>query len=168
MRPRAPRALKHVRDMAPAIINEKFESVLAQGHKVITHPQLKEFHRLRIEMKKLRYACEFMAPAYDGALDSFIERTVAIQDCLGEIQDAVSTKDFIDNLFEEWKRKLVGPELVFILGELYQLQQAIADERQGKFTKIWERFASEETIGQMKQALDLLPQASATSIRGSH
>jgi CHAD domain-containing protein len=163
IRPRAPLARKRVRDLAPAIINEKFEAVVAQGHKVINNPQLKEFHRLRIQMKKLRYACEFMAPAYDGALDAFIERTVAVQDCLGEIQDAVFTKDFIDNLFEEWKSKLVGPELVFILGELYQLQRAIADERQGKFGKIWERFASAETVGQMQQALDLPQQASAMS-----
>jgi triphosphatase len=155
MRPRAPLALKLVRDMAPAIINEKFEAVVAQGHKVIANPQLKEFHRLRIQMKKLRYACEFMAPAYDGVLEPFIERTIAIQDCLGEIQDAVFTQEFIDNVFAEWKSKLVGPELVFILGELYQLQRKIADERQGKFGKIWERFASAESIEQMKELLNL-------------
>lgn len=155
IRPRAPQALKRVRDIAPTIIKEKFEAVLAQGHKVINNPHLKEFHRLRIQMKKLRYACEFMAPAYDGALDSFIAHTVVIQDCLGEIQDAVFTKDFIDNLFKEWNSKLVGPELVFILGELYQLQRGISDERQSKFIKIWERFAAGETVAQMKQALDL-------------
>jgi CHAD domain-containing protein len=122
---------------------------------VIANPQLKEFHRLRIQMKKLRYACEFMAPAYDGVLEPFIERTIAIQDCLGEIQDAVFTQEFIDNVFAEWKSKLVGPELVFILGELYQLQRKIADERQGKFGKIWERFASAESIEQMKELLNL-------------
>jgi CHAD domain-containing protein len=153
IRPRAPLALKHVRDIAPGIINEKLEAVVEQGHKVINNPQLKEFHRLRIQMKKLRYACEFMAPAYDGALDPFIERTIAIQDCLGEIQDAVFTKEFIDNLFADWKSKLVGPELVFILGELYQLQRTISDERQGKFGKIWERFASEEIITGVKSLL---------------
>ena len=155
LRPRVPLAMKLVRDIAPAIINDKFEAVIAQGHKVIANPQLKEFHRLRIQMKKLRYACEFMAPAYDGVLEPFIERTIAIQDCLGEIQDAVFTQEFIENVFTEWKRKLVGPELVFILGELYQLQRTIADERQGKFGKIWERFASAESIGQMKDILNL-------------
>lgn len=165
IRPRAPLALKPVRDIAPLIINERLEAVVAQGHKVISNPQIKEFHRLRIQMKKLRYACEFMAPAYDGALDPFIERTIAIQDCLGEIQDAVFTKDFIDNLFEEWKTKLVGPELVFILGELYQLQRTISDERQAKFGKIWERFADAETIRQIKEVLELPPprQGSGTS-----
>ena len=167
IRPRAPLALRRVRDIAPGIINEKFEAVVEQGIKVINNPQIKEFHRLRIQMKKLRYACEFMAPAFDGALDPFIERTIAIQDCLGEIQDAVFTKDFIDNLFKEWKSKLVGAELVFILGELYQLQRSISDERQGKFGKIWERFTSEETIRQIKEVLGLPPQqTSATSPAG--
>ena len=108
-------------------------------------------------MKRLRYACEFTAPAYDGALDPFIERTVDIQDCLGEIQDAVFTRGFIDSLFDDWRGKLVGPALVFIMGEIYQLQGEIVRERQGRFGQIWERFASEETIGQLNEILSMPP-----------
>lgn len=153
VRPRAPLAVKRVREVAPLIIKEKFDAAIKQGHTVIENPKLKQFHRLRIQMKRLRYACEFTAPAYDGALDPFIERTVEIQDCLGEIQDTVFTKGFIDSLFNVWRGKLVGPALVFILGEIYQLQGEIARERQGRFGNIWERFASEETIGQLKETL---------------
>lgn len=157
VRPRAPLAVKRVREVAPLIIKEKFDAAIKQGHTVIENPKLKQFHRLRIQMKRLRYACEFTAPAYDGALDPFIERTVEIQDCLGEIQDAVFTKGFIDSLFNVWRGKLVGPALVFILGEIYQLQGEIARERQGRFGKIWERFASEETIGQLNEILSMPP-----------
>ncbi|MDO9584870.1 MAG: CHAD domain-containing protein, partial [Syntrophales bacterium] len=153
VRPRAPLAVKRVREVAPLIIKEKLDAAIKQGHTVIENPKLKQFHRLRIQMKRLRYACEFTAPAYDGALDPFIERTVEIQDCLGEIQDTVFTKGFIDSLFNVWRGKLVGPALVFILGEIYQLQGEIARERQGRFGKIWERFASEETTGQLKETL---------------
>lgn len=156
-RPRAPLAVKRVREVAPLIIKEKFDAVIEQGCTVLEKPKLKQFHRLRIQMKRLRYACEFMAPAYDGALDPFIERTVDIQDCLGEIQDAVFTKGFIDSLFDVWRGKLVGPALVFILGEIYQLQEEIAREYQERFGKIWERFASEETIGQLKEILSVQP-----------
>ena len=60
-------------------------------------------------MKKLRYASEFMATAYEGTLDAFIERTVEIQDCLGELQDTVFTRKFIEGLLEDWKGKLVDP-----------------------------------------------------------
>jgi CHAD domain-containing protein len=98
-------------------------------------------------MKRLRYACEFIGPAYDGALDPFIERTVEIQDCLGEIQDTVFTREFVDSLRADWQGKLVDPDLLFILGEIYQLQAEIARRRQDQFGSIWEKFSSEETVG---------------------
>lgn len=152
-RPRAPLALKQVYEVAPQLINEKFEAVMKQGHAVLADPKLKEFHFLRIQMKKLRYACEFMSSAYEGSLDPFIERTVEIQDCLGDIQDTVFTQNFIDTLFDNWKRNIVNPTLVFVLGEIYQLQKGIAAERERQFGKIWERFAAEETTAQLKESL---------------
>jgi CHAD domain-containing protein len=104
-------------------------------------------------MKRLRYLSEFVAPAYEGALDAFIERTVEIQDCLGELQDTVFTRKFVDSLRDDWKGKLVDPDLLFILGEIYQLQAEIARERQEAFGKIWEQFSSEETVALLKEVL---------------
>ena len=153
VRPRAHLALKLISDMAPVIIRQKLDAVIKQGHAVLENPNLKQFHLLRIEMKKLRYACEFMAPAYNGVLDPFINRTVEIQDCLGEIQDTVFTREFIIFLFDDWKGKLVHPYLIFILGEIYQLQAEIAKQRQESFGKIWERFSSGETISQLEAVL---------------
>ena len=164
VRPRSPLALKLVSEVAPVIITDKFNAVIKQGMTVIKKPKLKEFHGLRIQMKRLRYACEFMAPAYAGALEPFIERTVEIQDCLGEIQDTVFTREFIDYLFDDWKGKLVNPELVFILGEIYQLQVEIANDRQKKFSKIWERFDSEETIKHIKDILPIKTTADSKNI----
>ncbi len=150
--PRATQALKLVSDIAPMIITEKFHNVIEQGCAVLENPKLKEFHRLRIQMKRLRYTCEFMAPAYDGALDPFIDRTVELQDCLGEIQDTVFTRSFIDFLRDEWKGKIVDPELLFILGEIYQLQADIERDRRERFSKIWEQFSSEETVALLREA----------------
>ena len=158
-RPRAPLAMKPVREVAPVLITEKFDAVIEQGRALLADPKLKQYHLLRIQMKRLRYACEFMAPAYDGALDSFIERTVEIQDCLGELQDTVFTRKFIDGLLEDWKGKLVDPDLLFILGEIYQLQAEIARERREAFGKIWEPFSSEETIAVLKEILHVQPKA---------
>ena len=153
LRPRSPLALKTVREVAPVLITEKFEGGIKQGRTVLEKPKLKQFHRLRIQMKKLRYASEFMAPAYDDRLDPFIERMVEIQDCLGEIQDTVFTRSFIDSLRDDWKGKLVDPELLFILGEIYQLQAHIERDRRERFGKIWEQFSSEETIALLREIL---------------
>jgi CHAD domain-containing protein len=155
LRPRQPMAGKTVDEVAPGLVIEKFDAVIKQGAAVMRDPKLKEFHRLRIQMKRLRYACEFMAPAYDGALDPFIERTVEIQDCLGELQDTVFTRSFVDSLCSGWEGKLVDPDLLFILGEIYQLQAGIARERQEAFSKTWERFSSEETAALLKEILQV-------------
>ena len=157
LRPRPSLALKLVREVAPVIITEKFDAVIEQSRALLANPKLKQYHLLRIQMKRLRYACEFMAPAYDGGLDSFIERTEEIQDCLGELQDTVFTREFIDGLFEDWKGKLVDPDLLFILGEIYQLQAEIARERREAFSKIWGPFSSEETITALKEILHVQP-----------
>lgn len=156
-RPRAPRAMKPLREVAPLFITEKFDAVIEQGRAVLAKPKLRQFHRLRIQMKRLRYACEFMGPAYDGALDLFIERTVEIQDCLGDLQDTVFTREFVDSLRADWQGKLVDPDLLFILGEVYQLQSEIARERQDQFGEIWERFSSEETIKALQEILTAQP-----------
>jgi triphosphatase len=155
--PRASLASKTVREVAPVLITEKLDAVIQQGHTQLAEPNLKEFHRLRIRMKRLRYACEFMASAYDGALDPFIERMVEIQDCLGELQDTVFTREFIDSLSNDWKGKVVDPDLFFILGEIYQLQAQIEKGRQEAFGRIWETFSSEETVTGLKEILGIKP-----------
>ncbi len=152
-RPRAPLAVKTVREVAPVLLTEKFDAVMDRGRAVLADPKLKQYHRLRIQMKRLRYLSEFVAPAYEGALDGFIDRTVEIQDCLGELQDTVFTRKFVDSLRDDWKGKLVHPDLLFILGEIYQLQAEIARERQAAFGKIWEQLSSEETVALLKAAL---------------
>ena len=153
LRPRAPLAMKAVREVAPLLISEKMDAVIEQGRAVFADPRLKQYHRLRIQMKRLRYLSEFVAPAYEGALDAFVERTVEIQDCLGELQDTVFTRKFVDSLRDDWRGKLVDPDLLFILGEIYQLQAEIARQRQEAFGKIWEQFSSEETVALLKEVL---------------
>ena len=158
-RPLAPLAAKTIREVAPVLITEKFDAVIQQGRAVLEKPKLKEFHRLRIQMKRLRYACEFMAPAYEGALDPFIDRMVGMQDCLGELQDTVFARNFIESLYDDWKGKAVHPDLLFILGEIYQLQADIARGRRDAFATIWEPFSSEGTVTLLKEILGVQPGA---------
>jgi CHAD domain-containing protein len=153
VRPRPSLALQRVREVAPVILTEKFDAVIKQGRALLADPKPKQYHLLRIQMKRLRYASEFMATAYDGALDGMIVRMVEIQDCLGELQDTVFTRKFIDGLLEDWKGKLVDADLLFILGEIYQLQSEIARERRETFGRIWNQFSSEETMMLLKNIL---------------
>ncbi|MBN1663628.1 MAG: CHAD domain-containing protein [Deltaproteobacteria bacterium] len=153
VKPRATMALKKVEDAAPEIILQKFAAVMEQGHNLSVDPKIKQYHLLRIEMKKLRYACEFLAPAYGEALNEFIEKVVSIQDCLGQLQDTVFTRQFVDYLYKDWLDRMVKPELIFILGELYQLQAQIAGQCRDRFSGIWAPFMNETSSTILKKAL---------------
>jgi CHAD domain-containing protein len=152
-KPAAALALTPVHTFASARIPELFQAVIAQGRKVLAKPKLRNFHRLRIEFKRLRYACEFVGPAYGDGLKPFIAETVKIQDCLGELQDTVFTRSLIDGLLDEWKGNVIDPRLLFLFGELYELQGELARTRQAAFREIWTRFDQETTAAELAFAL---------------
>ncbi|MFA5309913.1 MAG: CHAD domain-containing protein [Dehalococcoidales bacterium] len=139
-----PMSVKPLSEVAPQVITQKFENVMEQSRKTLAGSRLDGFHCLRIQMKRLRYAFEFMAPPYGGVFDDIIRRTVEIQDCLGALQDTVFNQKFIRDILKEWQGKLVEPDLIFILGEIYQLQGEIARQQQEHFQEIWRNFTAEQ------------------------
>jgi triphosphatase len=152
--PEIPAEMKTISQFAPEVINHDFQAVLERAQDVLVNPEMKRFHLLRIEMKKLRYATEFVAPAYGDAFVPFIRRTTEIQDCLGELQDTVFTRDFSLRLIEDVK-KSADAEVPFVLGEIYQCQAEIARERRERFSGIWSHFASPDTSGLLNQIFGL-------------
>ncbi|HEY5723490.1 MAG TPA: CHAD domain-containing protein [Allosphingosinicella sp.] len=58
-----------------------------------------EIHRLRIAIKKMRYALEFMAGLYSAKkVGKFTEGLGNIQDCLGELHDDMFERQLIDTM----------------------------------------------------------------------
>jgi CHAD domain-containing protein len=153
-RPRAPLATRRLGEVAPGVILEHFNAVIELGRKAMQRPKLKNFHKVRIEMKKLRYSCEFVAPAYGDSLEAFIEQTVHVQDCLGELQDTVFTKGFIERILNDWRGKAVDPGMLFVLGEIYELQGEIARSKQAAFDDIWREFDRRETEEALRAILE--------------
>jgi inorganic triphosphatase YgiF len=162
-RPWAPRALKTLGETAPGVIMDHFNAVVRQGRRVMQRPKPRNFHKLRIEMKKLRYACEFVAPAYGDSLAPFIEKSVAIQDCLGELQDTVFTQGFIEGILQEWRGKAVDPGMLFILGEIYQLQGEIARAKRAAFAAIWGDFDRPDLADELRAILAGKPDGAAAT-----
>lgn len=146
-----PEAVKLVKEVAPQVIMQKYASVIEQSQKTLVNPDLLQFHCLRIQMKRLRYAFEFLAPPYGGVFNDIIQQAVEIQDCLGALQDTVFNQKFIKRILKEWQGKIVEPDLIFILGEIYQLQGEIARQHKKNFLNIWQPFASEEMTKSLQQ-----------------
>ncbi len=58
-----------------------------------------DFHRLRVEAKKIRYPAEMFLNLFDDrAADAYLDRLVSIQDVLGQLNDALIARDQVGEL----------------------------------------------------------------------
>jgi CHAD domain-containing protein len=71
--------------------------VLKRGRRLeqLAYPDL---HRLRIEVKRLRYAAEFFASVLPGRAKEALRRLARLQDLLGKINDDVNAWALLDRL----------------------------------------------------------------------
>jgi triphosphatase len=95
-------------------------------------------HRLRIDFKLLRYACEFFLDVYASGARGALRGVVAFQDCLGAHQDAVVGI----GLLEALGAGLAGakPEdrgMLLVLGGLLAVKRQDAAQARAQFQEMW-------------------------------
>ena len=64
------------------------------------HPSAAELHEIRIRLKRSRYAAELARVAGGRRAEKFIEQAKAIQDILGEHQDAVVIEEYLHDVID--------------------------------------------------------------------
>ena len=97
-----------------------------------------EKHRLRVRLKKLRYAAAFLRHAFDpGQADAYIDAAAKLQEALGAINDRAVTHGLLDQLrtaahpsgAHDW---LAGALSGWLVGE--------TDRREARLDKAWRQF----------------------------
>jgi hypothetical protein len=114
---------------------------------VAAGPDPSTYHRLRIVAKRFRYALEFLSDVYPGETARLVRRTVALQDLLGDYQDANVAIARLRALSSERAAEL-GPDTVFAMGELAGRSRSAMDRlgrrvarRYGRLDgKAWKQF----------------------------
>jgi len=81
---------------------------------------IKELHRTRIQIKRLRYVLEYFSPLLAKAAHKRIKRLTGLQDALGELNDAVVGAALLSQL----------PELPEYAAALEEFQQWLAREKE--------------------------------------
>ena len=76
-------------DAAARVLRRRMARVRRRGDRLEPGSPDAELHALRIRVKRLRYALEFLAPLYPKAAARLLPRLVELQDGLGRRQDAV-------------------------------------------------------------------------------
>ena len=65
-----------------------------------------DLHRLRIGLKKLRYACEFFAPLYSKKdVGRYLKKLRGLQNHLGDLNDVANVRSVVHGLIKEKPRK---------------------------------------------------------------
>ena len=84
-----------VGDHARAVLEARYSQVRKRG-RGLDNQSAAELHRLRIAIKKFRYATDFFAGLYRGtAVGVTLRRLARLQDILGEMNDAATAPDLV-------------------------------------------------------------------------
>ncbi|GIW13903.1 MAG: hypothetical protein KatS3mg062_1342 [Tepidiforma sp.] len=133
-----------VLSVAPDLVERRYRKVRKLGDRIRKSSPPEEYHLLRIEAKKLRYALEFVGNGVYGkpALE-FSARVTALQDLLGLHQDACVAIDLLEELAATAGRRLEPPTLM-AMGMLAERYRRHAEELRARFPAVYREMRGAE------------------------
>ncbi len=131
LRPRVTRAAarRHARLVAPKIVARHWRRVAEPGKRLAPRAADAAYHAVRIRAKRARYATEFVAGLYGKPARRFQSALVALQDVLGEHQDAVVAIADLDALIAAEGERLRPETVAAVRAAQDEFRAAIADRR---------------------------------------
>jgi CHAD domain-containing protein/phosphohistidine phosphatase SixA len=107
------------------------EAVAALAH----DPESRQLHRVRILTKHVRYAAETVVPVAGRASQRFSRKAAALQDALGELQDATFARAWLKESAMAW----ASPGVAFACGALAGQEIAAEANARTSWPKVWSR-----------------------------
>jgi inorganic triphosphatase YgiF len=109
-------------------LDRRWKKILKRGRK-LRDLDPRHRHKLRIAVKKIRYASEFFADVFPGGKSvrrqkAFLKRLKPVQDCLGELNDITVHQHLTSDLAAEPARHNGGGKTAFAAGLLSGHEQA--------------------------------------------
>lgn len=80
---------------APRRLLRAYRQLRKRADSVDNQAPAADMHAVRIRAKRLRYTAEFFEPAYGKPAQRLVERVVALQDLLGNLQDGVVSRALV-------------------------------------------------------------------------
>jgi triphosphatase len=123
---------------APDLVGKRFRSVRKAGKALDETSSPTEYHTLRKRAKRFRYALEFVADVYPDRTKRLVKRLVAVQDILGDHQDANVAVQRLRALVTDRGRDL-PPQTVFAMGEIAERYAREMERLRGEFPDAYRR-----------------------------
>lgn len=117
------------------------------------HPPDEVLHALRIKGKRLRYTAELVEPALGRPVRRLLEATAALQEVLGDHQDACVAQGRIRELVDDLARsgETTEPLVAFVAGRMVEREHHRARVQRDRWWAAWK---------QVQARADELPSAS--------
>ena len=134
-----------VMSAAGRTMDEHLMRVRKRGRRLKSLEQ-RECHRLRIALKKLRYAAEFYGPLFKKkAVKRYVDRMKKLQDLLGVLNDVAQVRSVLARLLaDETTSSHTQADLSFAAGLINGWHRARAERLSKKALKRWEKFRRQE------------------------
>ena len=148
--PEAGAALRSpVGEFAAAVLDWRYNQVRKKGRKLGEQSPV-ELHRLRIAIKKFRYAADFFAGLYEpGAARQALKRLSRLQDVLGAMNDAATVANLMAGAFDGAR----GRRVLEAKGILLGWSRGRAATLRRELNSAWKEFRSAEKFWSMAPVL---------------
>jgi CHAD domain-containing protein/uncharacterized protein YjbK len=133
---------KRADKVVPALVAAPYRKLAKAVGDLDEHPPDAELHAVRKRAKKARYAAEAAVPAIGGPARRLAKALRAVQEVLGEHQDAA--------VAEAWLREAAGeasPEQAMAAGLLISRQRALADASVDEWRGAWDAASTKKVAG---------------------
>lgn len=138
---RDPEVLAEAADVPAAralrpVLEGPWEHLREAIERVAEDPSDELLHAARIRAKRVRYASEAVAPVFGKPAKGFAQAAIALQDVLGEHQDAVVASAWL----RETARRS-GSSQAFVAGELAALEAQAAAAARAAWPAAWKKLS---------------------------
>ncbi len=141
-----------VGQVAPGLIVHTARRVYRRGAKVKRRSPAERFHRLRISLKKLRYAMEDFSDLYGKSLKGFVKSCKGLQDALGLFNDADVTMTWLGDWIERYGDEL-PQRTVLAVGSLMGVLAARREDARREFRAAYKQFDRDSVRQELNEAL---------------
>ena len=122
----------------PDLIHERFRKLRKCARRLNPQSTLREYHKVRIRAKKLRYALESVAPAYAKPAQDMLSALHKLQNRLGDQHDAGAVAQHLRQLAAHPPASFT-PATLFIMGRMAERNARDAARLGGKVGKPWRK-----------------------------
>ena len=133
-----------VRSFACERLSQRYARVLKLGKKIGTLSDERR-HKLRIKLKKLRYGIEFFASLFsERRTGRFLDRLSALQDVLGEMNDAAAAQALVDDVLAAQAGPGDGGAIGYAAGVIVGWHAGHLRDRAERLERRWRSFVRTE------------------------